>query len=212
MAEDDSMMQIQPQHVNFGELIHGRLFRIPHYQRAYSWRPVHRSALFEDILRTRQNGEDREHFMATIVGLRREKRTIVIDEHQVVEVVDGQQRITTLVLLLKCIAGTLDRSDEVTERIGRELDENLVKPDAASLLLLQTNHDSSDFFAHYLRTGVHPPSDSASTLADRELLSAIEECENFIANWQRDYSLTDLVALIKNRLTFIFYEIGDEAL
>lgn len=150
--------------------------------------------------------------MATIVGLRREKRTIVIDEHQVIEVVDGQQRITTLVLLLKCFAKDLDRSDEVAARIGRELDENLVKPDEASLLLLQTNHDSSDSFAEYLRTGAHPSSDSATTLADRELLSAIEECERFIVEWQRDYSLVDLVALVKNKLTFIFYEIGDEAL
>ena len=104
------MMQIQPQHVSFGELIHGRLFRIPHYQRAYSWRRLHRAALFEDIRRTRQGGEDRQHFMATIVGLRRGKLTIVIDEYQVIEVVDGQQRITTLVLLLKCIAQALDRT------------------------------------------------------------------------------------------------------
>jgi len=34
--------------------------------------------------------------MATIVGLRREKRTIMTKEHQVVEVVDGQQRITSI--------------------------------------------------------------------------------------------------------------------
>ncbi len=206
------MMQIQPQILALGELIHGRLFRIPQYQRAYSWGSPHRQALFDDIHRTWTAGDDRRHFMATIVGLRREKRTIIVDEHHVIEIVDGQQRITTLILLLKSIAKILDRTDDVERRIGREIDENLVKPDEASLLLLQTNHDSSNYFADYLREGIHPPSASATTLADRELLLAIAECESFVADWRRERSLSDLVSLLRNRLTFIFHEVSDEAL
>ena len=79
-----------------------------------------------------------------------------------------------------------------------------MRPDKASLLLLQTNHDASHYFADYLRTGHHPPSDSAQTLADRELLSAMEDCEKFVVDWQGDgNSLEDLVSLLKNRLTLI---------
>lgn len=207
------MMEIQPRHITLGELLHGRLFRIPQYQRTYSWQKGHREDLFGDILRTWAKGSERSHFMATIVGLRREKRTIITDEHQVIEVVDGQQRITTLILLLKAIAKALNRSEAVGDRIGRELDETLVKPDEASLLLLQTNHDTSHYFADYLRTGNHPPSESAKTVADRELLLAIEDCEKFVAQWQtRGTSLAELVSLLKNRLTFVFHEIGDEVI
>lgn len=207
------MIDIQPQHVTLDQLVYGRLFRIPQYQRTYSWHRKQRQDLFEDIRRTWDAGNERTHFMATIVGLRREKRTIMTKEHQVIEVVDGQQRITTVILLFKAIAKALDRSEPGGKRIGQELDETLVKPDEASLLLLQTNHDISDYFANYLRGGNHPPSESADTLADRELLSAIEDCEKFVADWQGDgNSLEDLVSLLKNRLTFVFYEIGDEAL
>lgn len=206
------MIEIQPQYITLNGLLRGRLFRIPQYQRAYSWRPEQRSDLFNDIRRTWTAGPESSHFMATIVGLRREKRTIITDEHQVTEVVDGQQRITTLILLLKAIGKAVDRSEEVGARIGREIDETLVKPDKASLLLLQTNHDSSDYFADYLRTGNHPPSHSAKTLADRELLLAVEECEKFVADWQTRFPLADLVGLLKNRLTFVFHEIGDEGL
>ena len=207
------MIDIQPQHVTLDHLFYGRLFRIPQYQRTYSWHGEQRQDLFEDIQRTWAAGKERSHFMATVVGLRREKRTIMTKEHQVIEVVDGQQRITTLVLLLKAIAKALDRSESSGKRIGQELDETLVKPDRASLLLLQTNHDSSHYFADYLRTGNHPPSASANTLADRELLSAMEDCQKFVAGWQVDgNSLEDLVNLLKNRLTFVFHEIGDEAL
>ncbi len=206
------VLEIQPQHFTFGEMIHGRLFRIPSYQRAYSWQRRQRSDLFRDIRRTWEAGDDRRHFMATIVGLRREKRKIIVDEHQVIDIVDGQQRLTTLILLLKSIGKALDRGNQVGERLGREIDESLVKPDEASLLLLQTNHDSSNYFADYLRNGASPPPDAAATLADRELLEAIRDCERFISSWQQEAPLTDLIALLRNGLTFIFHEIADESL
>ncbi|MBL7166916.1 MAG: DUF262 domain-containing protein [Dehalococcoidales bacterium] len=207
------MIDIQPQHVTLDQLFYGRLFRIPQYQRTYSWRRKERQDLFEDIQRTWAARKERSHFMATVVGLRRGKRTILTKEHQVIEVVDGQQRITTLILLFKAIAKAIDRSDPVGGGIGKELDDTLVKDDKATLLLLQTNHDISHYFADYLRTGNHSSSESAETLADRELLSAIEGCERFVADWQGNgNSLEGLVSLLKNRLTFVFHEIGDEAL
>ncbi|MBI3953278.1 MAG: DUF262 domain-containing protein [Chloroflexi bacterium] len=207
------MIDIQPQHVTLDQLLYGRLFRIPQYQRTYSWHRKQRQDLFEDIRRTWTGGQERSHFMATVVGLRREKRIIMTKEHQVIEVVDGQQRITTLILLLRAIAKVIDRSDPVGGKVGKELDDTLVKDDKATLLLLQTNHDTSHYFANYLRKGDHPPSESGRTLADRELLSAIEECERFVADWQSaGNSLEDLVGLLKNRLTFVFHAIGDEAL
>jgi len=207
------MIDIQPQHVTLDSLFYGRLFRIPQYQRTYSWQRRQRQDLFQDIRRIWVAGKERSHFMATIVGLRREKRTIMTKEHQVIEVVDGQQRITTLILLLKAIAKAIDRSESVGENVGRELDATLVKDDKATLLLLQTNHDISHYFADYLRTGNHPPSESADTLADRELLLAMADCERFVATWRgAGNALEDLVSLLKNRLTFVFHEIGDEAL
>lgn len=206
------MIEIQPQYLTFGKLLHERLFRIPQYQRAYSWQRKHREALLNDILAIWEAGSDKSHFMATIVGLRREKRTIFTDEHQVVEIVDGQQRVTTLIILLKAIAKSLDRAQPDEEKTCNELNETLVKPDKTSLLLLQTNHDSSDFFANYIRKGDHPSSDSARTYADRELLMAMEECEKFVALWRKGKgSLLDLLSLLKNRLTFVFHEISDES-
>lgn len=94
-------MQIQPQFYSLGTLLAGRLFRIPEYQRAYSWQSKQRADLFDDIKKVRAAGDDATHFMATIVGLRRGKRTIAADEYIDVEVVDGQQRVTTIAILLK---------------------------------------------------------------------------------------------------------------
>lgn len=205
------MIDIQPQYGPLTKLLSGRLFRIPDYQRAYSWTSKQRADLFSDIRKLAKSNDDNIHFMATLVALRRETRTIITDNYQVVEVVDGQQRLTTLIILLKATTLGLDRTDSLQERIGHELDETLVKPDQASLLLLQTNHDSGHHFADYLRKGVHSSSDTAATIADRELLKGIEECEAFVDQWKTGRALADLVSLLKNRLTFIFHEIAQEA-
>lgn len=206
-------MEIQPTYVTLDRLLYGRLFRIPQYQRAYSWQSKQRKDLFDDIKSIRNNGDTRSHFMATVVGLRRGKQKIVTEEHQIIEVVDGQQRLCTLIILLKAISKALDRTIKIEEKIGKEIDSTLVKDDDATLLLLQTNHDSSNYFADYLRNGNSPSPKSATTSADQELLSCIVDCERFVSRWQqRNKSLTDLVDILKNRLTFVFHEIADEGL
>ena len=207
------MINIDPKHVTLAQLIQGRLFRIPQYQRTYSWRRKQRQEMFGDICRLYEQEQDRFHFMATVVGLRREARTIMTEEHYVIDIVDGQQRITTLILLLKAIAKAVDSTDAIEGQIGQQIKRTLVKNDEATLLLLQTNHDGSNYFANYIRQGICPSSKVAKTLADRELLMAMEECELFVAKWQQDNRpLESLVTLLRNRLTFIFHEIADESL
>lgn len=62
------MPSIRPQYVTFGTLINKRLFRIPEYQRAYSWESQQRRDLFSDIEKTRSK-IGFEHYMATVVTL-----------------------------------------------------------------------------------------------------------------------------------------------
>jgi uncharacterized protein with ParB-like and HNH nuclease domain len=42
-------MRLNPQHLTVSKLMQGRLFRIPDYQRAYSWQKRQRDDLFADI-------------------------------------------------------------------------------------------------------------------------------------------------------------------
>lgn len=210
----NKLMNIQPKLLKFAELLEKRLFRIPHYQRAYSWRRTERQDMFKDI-RKLKDRLGSSHFMATVVGLRRKVVAIATDEYDVIEIVDGQQRLTTLVILLKVIAQELESSltgnDKAAltteERLERELRELLVKQDELSLILLQTNHDRSQYFANFLRKGTFPPVSEAKTLADRELLSAIHECKSFVQNWGDPI---ELLGFLKNQLWFIFHETRDE--
>jgi len=152
--------------------------------------------------------------MATIVGLRRRRRSIAAIEYTEIEVVDGQQRLTTLTVLLKAIAKTLDRSDNTQRKRAEEIDALLVKGDDLSLLLLQTNQDSSHIFVDYLREGLIPSGETILTAADRNLIDAISDCEEFVQGWAEisGGTLVDLLGIIRNRLSVIFHEIEDEAL
>lgn len=205
------MLAIQPQYLTLSKLLTSRLFRIPEYQRAYSWTTEQRMDLFGDISKIYEKGPDEGHFMAAVVCLRREKQVLGTDEYFVVDVVDGQQRLTTLIILLNAIALKLNKDSRQEAKVRNELEELLVKVEADELLLLQTNHDTSHYFSTYLREGSAPSSNKAQTIADREILKAIEECTSFVDQWlEEGEALSSLVALLKNRLFFLFHEIDDE--
>ena len=208
------MIPIHPQYLPLTQLLNNRLFRIPDYQRAYSWTSEQRNDLFSDIRRTYKRGPDAGHFMASIICLRRGKQAIGTDDFQTLDVVDGQQRLTTIIILLKAIAVALDKDNKPERKIRDELEELLEKTGqetkASALLLLQTNHDSTHHFANYIRYGKAPSSIDAKTIADRELLRAIEECAEFVLGWREDKLLIQLVALMKNRLHFLLHEVEDE--
>ena len=222
----------QPKLLKFVYLLEKRLFEIPRYQRAYSWQGTERQDMFQDI-RKLKDKPGTSHFMATVVGLCRENVEIGTDEYNVIDIVDGQQRLTTLVILLKVIAEKLasmlkdadtdvitlprprdmnDVDEDVTiqkthlQRELRELQELLVKPDKLSPVLLQTNHDQSHYFVNFLREGTYPKVSEAKTLADRELLRAMNECQHFVNRWGNPI---ELLRLLKNHLWFILHEISD---
>lgn len=205
------MLLIQPQYLTLSKLWDGRLFRIPEYQRAYSWTSHQRKDLFGDIEKTHAKGADAGHFMAAVVCLRRDKQVLGTDEYHVLDVVDGQQRLTTLIILMNAIKLALNPNNRSEEKLAKELSELLVKVEGEELLLLQTNHDSSHHFANFLRDGVADDPTSAKMLADREMLSAISECKEFVKKWLGSgESLLSLASLLKNRLHFLLHEVNDE--
>ena len=203
------MSNIQPHYYCLDDLFSRRLFRIPHYQRAYSWQHKQRHDMFEDIKQLKDKSEDSFHFLAMVVGRKHKKTTMIEDtQYSVIDIVDGQQRLTTLVLLLKAIEQKLGCSEA---QLAQKLQELFVKQDDVSLILLRTNHDQSEYFVNFLRYGQCPPVEAAQTLAERELLRAINHCKDFVNDWADQADLIELLRIIKNRLMFVFYEIDDEA-
>ena len=86
---------------------HDKQFTIPIYQRNYDWRKEHCEALLADILRVMNHNKD--YFIGSLVVLYDDK-----GEHLII---DGQQRITTISLLLLAIANFIQNNPDIKQNL-----------------------------------------------------------------------------------------------
>jgi len=119
---------------NLSTIFEKRLFVIPDYQRGYAWTNDDCKDLTDDLedlqrIQSRPGREKVLHYTGTIVvkpstldgrpEIRHKAET-----HKIFEVVDGQQRLTTLVIFLNEIARTLDNIGE--NESARNIKRNFV--------------------------------------------------------------------------------------
>ena len=77
-------------------------FVIPIYQRTYSWKERECRQLWDDILRTGDNDAIPAHFTGSIVYI--EKGLYQVSSQSPLLVIDGQQRLATVMLILEALA------------------------------------------------------------------------------------------------------------
>lgn len=75
------------------------IFKIPVYQRNYEWRKEQVEQYFLDIERIAESNYKKNHFLGTIVFVAKEVENLMMERI----LIDGQQRVTTTILLLKAI-------------------------------------------------------------------------------------------------------------
>lgn len=93
------------------EILKNGIYEIPKYQRYYAWDKEQAKALFEDLL---DLPPQKEHFFGTVIfESTNTKEKYGIDEKEKYHIVDGQQRLTTSILLLKAFFRILLKSDFV---------------------------------------------------------------------------------------------------
>jgi len=131
------------------------LFNIPGYQRPYAWTRVESEELFDDLWGfleanpepnpndSRALEEASTYFLGSIVLIKEKDRPEAT-------VVDGQQRLTTLTLLLACIRSTLnDKSaEQLNGFIYEPGNEYRRLPDRFRLQLRSTD---AEFFKTYVQ-------------------------------------------------------------
>jgi uncharacterized protein with ParB-like and HNH nuclease domain len=212
---------IEPRYLTLDGLFQKRLFSIPNYQRTYSWGKKQCGQLFSDIDKialVKNSGKDKHHFMSTIVCRKKENNIrIGTDEYESLDIVDGQQRITTLIILLKAISLNLNEKNPAEKKEKGNLEELFSKEEGYPLLL-QSNHDTRKVFENYLKNGVKPFKKDIQTFTDENLNNAFKESESFVKKWigktetdkNKNNFLVELLNIIKNRLGFIFYTLRDQ--
>jgi len=126
---------------NIYQILNGaKQFIIPVYQRTYSWEQEHCLRLWSDIVAMQKSGRE-GHFVGSIVNIAEKDMPVGVQKFMII---DGQQRLTTLTLLLIALRNYAKTHEECGVNAKKITDTLLLNTyeladDRYKLLLTQTD-------------------------------------------------------------------------
>lgn len=184
------------------EIFEGNYFCIPDYQRGYAWDEKQIDELLKDI----------EHLLLDISSVRHYTGTLVLsqikDQFNEYHIVDGQQRLTTLVIFLKCI------SNFSGEALKNNITAKYLKRGAIGndQFALRLNVDTRKFFEKVVLSDCNLENCPITLESHERLLNA----HNSIGKWLSQkiasgVSIEQILAVLEDRLGFLVYSPIEDA-
>lgn len=202
----------------FRKLIgNGLTYRIPRFQRDYSWTSDEWEDLWADILATLNPDGESSHYMGYLVLQSADDKTF--------DVIDGQQRLTTLSLIVLGVLKNLQRQieagnegDSNTQRINQIRQTYVGYLDPVTLIArpkLTLNRNNNAYYRDYLLPLGHLPRRNLRA-SEHSLRKAFEWFDKQIATYLKAGSgnegarLAQLVEDISDKLFFTVITVTDE--
>ncbi|KMY55298.1 hypothetical protein AC623_16280 [Bacillus sp. FJAT-27231] len=202
--------KIEAKEILFKDLFGSKFaFKIPGYQRQYSWEKDQLEQLFEDIKEAMELKED-SYFLGSVILQVIDQKS---DNSGMYDVVDGQQRLTTLTILLAVMRDLITNPKAKTtlqSKIYQEADPYEDKPETVRLRV--RDRDYSFFKKYILEEGgtkltVNEPDLTESQ--DRMTKAIYIFSEKFLENGQLDEQLVDnMIHFILNKCMFVYVKTG----
>ncbi|MCP3749269.1 DUF262 domain-containing protein [Pseudomonas sp. SBB6] len=173
-------------------------YEIPPYQRPYSWKSENVRQLLEDVWEAYENS-DEEYFIGSLI-------TIEIEKGKRYDVVDGQQRLTTLNLILARLRDHVEDGAAKAVLGKRVLPRNELTGETETPRLLLRRKDQGFFRRHVLDSQPLPPPSERSKLdaPQQRITENLEAIDSFIG--QKDQQTLKLFAnylLMKVYVVFV---------
>ena len=196
------------------ELFDRTLLRVPDYQRGYAWERRHLEEFWEDI---EVLPIEARHYTGTVVLLRRPELRVRDDRrvhYDVADIVDGQQRLTTLVLALNEVRRHLEQVG--ADRPAAQIAEHYlwVQRDGRRQAILQLGADIDGFWQRQVLAD-DGNFESPSVHSERRLLQArafFEDRVTRLVSEAQDDATARLLELndkLTEQLRFTRYEVDD---
>lgn len=183
------------------EIFADKFYTVPDYQRGYAWDAEQVSDLLRDIGHQIDDGVTQCHYTGTIV------LTKVGSSGNNYHVVDGQQRLTTLTILLRILAehvGQEQRSELYDRYISRG-------PAGSERTALRLNSETHQFFEKVILgdgSTLHSPPLLES---HKRLINARKLISEWIAHRTQSTSVDDIRNSVENELGFIVYAPAEDS-
>lgn len=178
------------------ELFDGRkIFNIPKYQRAYAWEEQQLKDFVEDIENQKR---DRSYFFGTILFQAQPRH----EGFEMIDIVDGQQRITTLIIFMKLPLAEQKKAGNDVKMLE---DTYIQIYNRYKLRVLDTDND---FFTSYILQDNRPDVSQIHTPSQRRLLKA----KNFLGRSlkARSDKIEKFIDTIEN-MKVLTYSVEDKA-
>jgi len=189
--------------MTLSEIFEGRLFSIPDYQRGYAWDKEQVVALHEDIEQLFDT--EHLHFTGTIVLTRNrhDQRNVKGIAGDVYDIIDGQQRLTTVFIILRELIGLLEggQKDTLYELfIGRGDEGN-----ATSVFKLNSQIEPY-FYGHVIQGHIEPK--SIEYFSEQRIAMSKKASKKWIRSMIEGQGKTveELISVITGQLGFILYQ------
>lgn len=149
---------------------------IPLFQRPYSWEPKDWNTLWDDLMAQYEEADRSSHFMGAIVTVPVKSVPVGVGKHLVI---DGQQRLTTLSILLAAIRSKAKESgDSPTAGIISDLLVNRHYQAPDDLKLVPTQADRASYNALIHDRDVSPHEEMRVIQAFRHFQQKLEGVDN----------------------------------
>lgn len=203
----------------FRKLIgNGSIYSVPRFQRDYSWDSEQWEDLWEDILAVVRKLDD-AHYLGYLV--------LQSDDDREFDVIDGQQRITTLTVVILAILKNIKRlvddgiqAEENQKRLEQIRQTYIGYLDPVTLVprsKLTLNRNNNDYFQTYLVALVDVLPRRGFRASEHLLRKAFEWFDKKVSIYVKDLSevdrgkaLAQLVEEISDRLFFTVITVTDE--
>ena len=190
-------------------------FVIPRYQRKYTWSKENWDALFDDI---EQNPVG--HFMGSIICINTTKDSAATEQDM--ELVDGQQRLTTISILYAVLHRFLGQHtetlDEDEEQDLRDIKRRLILKKTKHLRLSPSYHGQNhdDYRAVLCHCGVLEDVPDPKFAGNRRIFKAFRHLRDRLAGERADGSSFDVPSVIQfldklNRASVVKIEVSSHA-
>jgi len=133
-------------------------FTLPLFQRQYAWGNTEWKALFDDILETYKASKTKkiEHFLGSLVVIKRDD--VERARFSAYTLVDGQQRLTSISLLLRAMQDLSPEDSSLQREIDPFLVNDNVDGDLRYKILPTKKYDDRDTYCALMRGEVIPDS------------------------------------------------------
>ena len=201
------------------EIFNDKFFRIPDFQRGYSWQKVQLEDFWEDLMNLK---ESRIHYTGLLtvepipeVKIQKDDLWLLDAGYTAYYLIDGQQRLTTSIILINEILNQFVNDENINHRKKSEWNNRFLflsnKEDYKSYIFGYEHDNPSD---EYFKTSIlGQASSSADKVPETLYTYNLKRAKDFFKKKLGDYEGLEIGEIFKKLITgfrFNLYEIDNE--